>query len=131
MIAPAQSIADGETLVSSSQSFEVGFFSPGNSRNRFLGIWYKSTFRDVVWVANRNSPIADFGGVLTVNSAGNLILLDGTNNTVWSSTVFREAESPEAQLLDSGNFVTTKPSNLVRCICGRALITPQTRCCQI
>ncbi|XVF70451.1 hypothetical protein PTKIN_Ptkin11bG0162800 [Pterospermum kingtungense] len=105
MIAPAEFISDGETLVSSSQSLELGFFSPGNSRNRFLGIWYKNISMAVVWVANRNSPIADRGGVLTINSDGNLILFDGTNRTVWSSNVSTKAESPVAQLLDSGNFV--------------------------
>ncbi|XVF70447.1 hypothetical protein PTKIN_Ptkin11bG0162400 [Pterospermum kingtungense] len=56
------------------------------------------------WVANRNSPIADTGGVLTINGDGNLILFDGTNRTVWSNVSIK-AESPVAQLLDSGNFV--------------------------
>ncbi|XP_022753210.1 G-type lectin S-receptor-like serine/threonine-protein kinase At4g27290 [Durio zibethinus] len=104
-IAAAQSISDGQTLVSSSQSFELGFFSPGNSKNRFLGVWYKNLSGAVVWVANRNSPIAGAGGVLTINSDGNLILYDGTNSTVWSSNISRKAEGPVAQLLDSGNFV--------------------------
>ncbi|XWS51983.1 hypothetical protein CRYUN_Cryun11dG0028600 [Craigia yunnanensis] len=105
MIAPAQSISNGKTLVSSSESFELGFFSRGNSKNIFLGIWYKNIPGAVVWVANRNSPIADAGGVLTINSDGNLILFDGTNSTVWSSNGSRKAEGPVAQLLDSGNFV--------------------------
>ncbi|XP_022753955.1 G-type lectin S-receptor-like serine/threonine-protein kinase At4g27290 [Durio zibethinus] len=104
-IAAEQSISDGQTLVSSSQSFELGFFSPGNSKKRFLGIWYKNLSGAVVWVANRNSPIADAGGVLTLNSDGNLILFDGTNSTVWSSNISRKAEGPVAQLLDSGNLV--------------------------
>ncbi|XWS51984.1 hypothetical protein CRYUN_Cryun11dG0028700 [Craigia yunnanensis] len=59
----------------------------------------------VVWVANRNSPIADAVGVLTINSDGKLILFDGINTTVWSLNVSRKAEGPVAQLLDSGNFV--------------------------
>ncbi|XVF70431.1 hypothetical protein PTKIN_Ptkin11bG0161100 [Pterospermum kingtungense] len=104
--ASAQSISDGETLVSSSQTFELGFFSPGNSSKRFLGIWYKNISGAVVWVANRNSPIADSAGVLTINTDGNLILFDGTNRTVLSGNVSGKAESPVlAQLLDSGNFV--------------------------
>ncbi|XVE80245.1 hypothetical protein DITRI_Ditri14bG0124200 [Diplodiscus trichospermus] len=104
-IAPAQTISDGERLVSSSQSFELGFFSPGNSNNRFLGIWYKNIPEAVVWVANRNRPITDAGGVLTINSDGKMILFDGTNSTIWSSNVSRKAKAPVAQLLDSGNFV--------------------------
>ncbi|EOY12744.1 S-locus lectin protein kinase family protein, putative [Theobroma cacao] len=105
MISLAQSVSDGERLVSSSQRFELGFFSPGNSTFRFLGIWYKNIPKAVVWVANRNRSIAGAHGVLTVNNDGNLVLLDGTNSTVWSSNVSRKAEVPVAQLLDSGNFV--------------------------
>lgn len=105
VIAPGQSITDGETLVSSSQSFELGFFSLGNSKNRFLGIWYWNIPEAVVWVANRNNPLADENGVLTIDSDGNLVLFDGTNTTVWPSNVSRKAEGPVGQLLDSGNFV--------------------------
>ena len=43
-----QSISDGETLVSSGKSFELGFFSPGSSNNRYLGIWYKNEPTTVV-----------------------------------------------------------------------------------
>ncbi|KAK8602971.1 hypothetical protein V6N13_085173 [Hibiscus sabdariffa] len=107
MIALGQSISDGETLVSSSQRFELGFFSPNNSKNRFLGIWFWNTTRTVVWVANRNRPIADENGVLTIDRDGNLILVDRTNTSVWSSNVSRKAEGLVAQLLDSGNFVVT------------------------
>ncbi|XWS11127.1 hypothetical protein CRYUN_Cryun38cG0057200 [Craigia yunnanensis] len=105
MITPAQSISDGETLVSSSESFELGLFSPGNSKNRFLGIWYKNIPGPILWIANRNSPITDVNGLLIISGDGKLILLDGRNNTIWSSIVPRKAEAPVAQLLDSGNFV--------------------------
>ncbi|KAK6142591.1 hypothetical protein DH2020_022939 [Rehmannia glutinosa] len=54
-----QTIADGQTLISQNQNFELGFFYPGTSGNRFLGIWYKDTPDVVVWVANRNDPIKD------------------------------------------------------------------------
>lgn len=51
------------------QSFELGFFSPGKSENRCLGIWYKSTPETVVWVANRDDPIAECYRVLTIKSS--------------------------------------------------------------
>ena len=35
-----QNIRDGETITSAGGSFELGFFSLGNSQNRYLGIWY-------------------------------------------------------------------------------------------
>ncbi|XP_017980559.1 PREDICTED: G-type lectin S-receptor-like serine/threonine-protein kinase At4g27290 [Theobroma cacao] len=97
-------MSDGETLVSSGQSFELGFFSPGNSKNRYLGIWYKQTPETVSWVANRNNPITGSHGFLTVTKAG-LVLSNQTKSVVWSSNTTKVAESPIAQLLDSGNFV--------------------------
>ena len=56
IIAPNQSIKDGDVLVSSGQSYELGFFSSGiDSTRRYVGIWYrKVSERTVVWVANRD-----------------------------------------------------------------------------
>ncbi|XVF04058.1 hypothetical protein REPUB_Repub05bG0048300 [Reevesia pubescens] len=99
-----QSISDGESLVSSSQSFELGFFSPGNSKNRYLGIWYKQNPETVTWVANRNNPITGSNGFLTITKNG-LILFNYTSSAIWFSNTTKVAESPIAQLFDSGNFV--------------------------
>ena len=105
MISPSQSIRDGETLISAGGIFELGFFSPGNSNGRYLGIWYKLSPSTVAWVANRDKPINNTSGVLEVNNQGVLVLHNGTNNTFWSSNVSKAAENPVAQLLDSGNLV--------------------------
>ena len=43
--------------------------------------------------------------MLTIDSRGNLVLLDQTKNTIWSSNVSSIIAGPEAQLLDSGNLV--------------------------
>ncbi|KAF8377414.1 hypothetical protein HHK36_030791 [Tetracentron sinense] len=58
-ITPTQSItvSDGQTLVSSAQTFELGFFSPGNSKNNYIGIWYKNSPSVVLWVANRETQL--------------------------------------------------------------------------
>ncbi|KAJ0046090.1 hypothetical protein Pint_04376 [Pistacia integerrima] len=104
-ITSGQSIRDDETLISLSQRFELGFFSPGNSKNRYLGIWYKMTPQEVVWVANRNNPIPDKTGVLTISSNGSLLLINEAQSIFWSSNSSRMPANPEAQLLDSGNFV--------------------------
>ncbi|KAL2247563.1 UNVERIFIED_CONTAM: G-type lectin S-receptor-like serine/threonine-protein kinase [Sesamum indicum] len=105
-IAASQSLRDGETMVSNGGSFELGFFSPGNSKNRYLGIWYKNIpVRTIVWVANRKNPIKDMSGSLMINSTGSLLLSDGTNTVVWSTYSTRIPQSPVAQLLDSGNLV--------------------------
>ncbi|CAK9184387.1 unnamed protein product [Ilex paraguariensis] len=105
-IIPGQSISDGQTLVSSSQRFELGFFSSGRFENKYLGIWYKATPDTIVWTANRNNPIKDSKGVLTISSNGTLVLLNGTQTTIWSANLSKTAVSPAAQLLDTGNFVS-------------------------
>lgn len=106
-----KSIRDGDKLISSSQRFELGFFSPGNSNNRYLGIWYKISLETFVWVANRNNPIPDKNGVLTMNSYGNLVLLNKDKSVIWSSNSSSVPENPVAQLLDSGNLVLRENSN--------------------
>lgn len=101
-----QSLSDGETLVSPGQKFELSFFSPGSSKNRYVGIWYVKT--PDTRVANRNKPITDLQGVLSISSDGVLILRNGTQSIIWSSNSTRvsaEEITPIAQLLDSGNLV--------------------------
>ncbi|KAH7544252.1 hypothetical protein JRO89_XS15G0136200 [Xanthoceras sorbifolium] len=104
-ISRAQSITDGETLVSASQTFELGFFTTGNLNNRYLGIWYKFSPSTVVWVANRKMPITDKQGVLVVSDDGNLALLSKGKSIIWSTNSSRVPENPVAELLDSGNLV--------------------------
>ncbi|KAK7312947.1 hypothetical protein VNO77_37216 [Canavalia gladiata] len=103
----SQSIQDGETLVSAGGIIEVGFFSPGNSTRRYLGIWYKNVSPLIaVWVANRETPLENKLGVLKLNEKGVLVLLNGSNSIIWSSNVPSKAmNNPIATLLDSGNFV--------------------------
>ncbi|KAL9444282.1 hypothetical protein AB3S75_017463, partial [Citrus x aurantiifolia] len=106
-ITSSQSLNDGRTLVSKDGSFELGFFSPGSSKNRYVGIWYKNMpFKTVVWVANRINPINDSSGLLVVNETGNLILTSQNKSVVWSANLSKEVQTPVVlQLLDSGNLV--------------------------
>ncbi|KAJ4726192.1 S-receptor-like serine/threonine-protein kinase [Melia azedarach] len=103
----SQSLSDGSTLVSKDERFELGFFSPVNSSNRYLGIWYKNIpVKTVVWVANRLNPINDSSGSLLINGTGNLVLMSQNKSVVWSVNLTKEVESSAvAQLLDSGNLV--------------------------
>ena len=74
-ITQSQTISEGRTLVSAGGRFELGFFSPGSSNNRYLGTWYKNiSVTTVVWVANRSNPIKDLSGVLMINSTGKIII---------------------------------------------------------
>ncbi|KAL4652335.1 hypothetical protein ACB092_01G225900 [Castanea dentata] len=106
-ITQSQTISEGRTLVSAGGSFELGFFSPGSSTNRYLGIWYKNIpVKTVVWVANRRNPIKDLSGVLMINNTGNLVLLSqNTTSIVWYANSTKQASNPIVQLLDSGNLV--------------------------
>ncbi|KAK9152089.1 hypothetical protein Syun_010398 [Stephania yunnanensis] len=102
-----QSLSDGQTLTSSDHTFQLGFFSPPKSKNRYLGIWFKNSNSTVVWVANRANPISDSSATLTFQSDGNLAIFNGTKTKtlVWSSNLTRRVENPVAQILWSGNFV--------------------------
>ncbi|RDX65312.1 G-type lectin S-receptor-like serine/threonine-protein kinase, partial [Mucuna pruriens] len=101
----SQSMSDGETLVSKGGKFELGFFSPGSSQKRYLGIWYKNIpIQTIVWVANRANPINDSSGILTVNSKGNLVLSQN-GSLVWFTNSQKKAQNPVAELMDSGNLV--------------------------
>ncbi|BBH00795.1 hypothetical protein Prudu_010883 [Prunus dulcis] len=103
-------LAEGQTIVSPGNIFELGFFSPNNSAaNKYVGIWYQNILpRKVVWVANREKPlaVADTVASLRISSNGTLELVDGKQNSVWSNNVSVPSNSSAAALLlDDGNFV--------------------------
>ncbi|KAM2881112.1 hypothetical protein COP2_014228 [Malus domestica] len=109
-ISPGQSLSGGQTMTSPSGTFELGFFTPGNSRNYYLGIWYKNqTIKTVVWVANRQQPVSEPKfSVLVLVKNGNLILSSPSKVAVWSTNSrSKVSNSSVAKLLDSGNFVIT------------------------
>ncbi|KAL1102996.1 hypothetical protein V6Z11_D05G405900 [Gossypium hirsutum] len=108
IINPGDVIKDGgETLESENGTFEMGFFSPGNSNNRYIGIWYKFSNTTVVWVANREAPVSDNNGVLSFDNNGILTLFNETNGVVWytNPNTSRTPHEPVLQLFDSGNLV--------------------------
>ncbi|KAM2859131.1 hypothetical protein COP2_024590 [Malus domestica] len=73
-LALEESVGADQTLISYRGTFALGFFSPENSKNFFLGIWYNTIPKNLkVWVANRGSPL-DSPGVLTLSADGNLVV---------------------------------------------------------
>ncbi|KAI9386376.1 hypothetical protein POPTR_010G015533v4 [Populus trichocarpa] len=102
----AQFIGDGDTIVSSGGTYELGFFSPGKSKSRYLGIWYgKISVQTAVWVANRETPLNDSSGLVRLTNQGVLVLLNRSGSIIWSSNTSTPARNPVAQLLDTGNLV--------------------------
>ncbi|XP_035836093.1 G-type lectin S-receptor-like serine/threonine-protein kinase At4g27290 [Helianthus annuus] len=114
-ISAHQEIRDGKaTLVSEGEMFELGFFSPGKSKKRYLGIWYKKiSYGTVVWVANRNTPIADRSGMLKLSKQGNLVICSGDNPMVWSSNSTGNNSVVVAQILDTGNLVVWNKNKMI------------------
>jgi serine/threonine protein kinase len=123
-ISSGESLLQSQTIVSNGSIFELGFFSPGNSTNYYIGIWFKNvSVQTVVWVANRDNP-------LTSSSVANssLVLSDDTlnlytgglrdQNIIWSTLSLTsddddESNSTEAILLDTGNLVIRGRSGII------------------
>ncbi|KAI9083686.1 hypothetical protein K1719_034387 [Acacia pycnantha] len=97
-------IKDSETVSSNNSAFKLGFFSPQNTTDRYVGIWYAINSK-VTWVANRNQPLQDSSGVVTISEDKNLVVLNGKKKVFWSSNMSNTASSSTAQLLNSGNLV--------------------------
>ncbi|PUZ41797.1 LOW QUALITY PROTEIN: hypothetical protein GQ55_9G533500 [Panicum hallii var. hallii] len=115
-LSTGESLAGNRTLVSAGGKFELGFFSPaGGGSDYYVGVWYKRIpGRTVIWVLNRDSPVADPASAeLTVARDGNLLLLltgNGPQRAIWSSnsTGSRDGDDGDAAvavLLDTGNLV--------------------------
>ncbi|CAL5411095.1 unnamed protein product [Camellia sinensis] len=107
-----QPINDSESIISSNKVFQLGFFSPVNTTNRYVGIWYNNIpVKTVVWVANRDRPLIDSSGTLMISKDGNLVVLNGQKENIWSSNVSNSTVNSSARLLDSGNLVLVDNSN--------------------
>ena len=103
-ITPTQYMKDPGILISDNTKFVLGFFSPGNSTNRYVGIWYMSKSA-IVWVANRNEPLKNSSGVVKISEEGNLVVLNAKKQVIWSTNMTNIGSNSSAKLLDSGNLV--------------------------
>ncbi|KAL5731119.1 non-specific serine/threonine protein kinase [Ranunculus cassubicifolius] len=102
---PTQLIRDSNSITSLNQIFRLGFFSPSNSSNRYIGIWYAKFPGEIVWVANRENPLIDLSGVLRISGDGNIVVLDRKQNVVWTTNITIATNSSQAELLNTGNLV--------------------------
>uniref|UniRef100_A0A1J3DRG8 non-specific serine/threonine protein kinase n=1 Tax=Noccaea caerulescens TaxID=107243 RepID=A0A1J3DRG8_NOCCA len=105
-ITPTSPLSIGQTLSSPNEIYELGFFSPNNSQNLYVGIWFKGIIpRVVLWVANRENPVTDSTANLAITSNGTLILLNGKNGVVWSIGETFSSNGSRAELSDTGNLI--------------------------
>ncbi|CAA7405683.1 unnamed protein product [Spirodela intermedia] len=112
-----ESLRDGETLISSNQVFELGFFTPagGNSSARYVGIWYYGLpSLTVVWVGNRNHPISGNSSRLTFADDGNLVIASGAGDPIRITNSSAATGNSTLQLAHSGNlFLNTSVGDTV------------------
>ncbi|CAI9772525.1 unnamed protein product [Fraxinus pennsylvanica] len=96
-----------QTIVSAGRTFELGFFTPGNSANYYVGIWYTNVSqRTIVWVANREKPISDISSAELKILDGNLVLVEKSKDLIWSTNISSTtSNSVVATLNDYGNLV--------------------------
>jgi hypothetical protein len=109
-ITHTKSLSLGNKLISKSGDFVLGFFSTTNSNGSlYLGIWYDNIPEcTIVWVANRDSPIAATSStIITITNTSDLVLTDSNGLTVWLSknNITSGATRVAAVLLNTGNFV--------------------------
>ncbi|KAB2627164.1 G-type lectin S-receptor-like serine/threonine-protein kinase [Pyrus ussuriensis x Pyrus communis] len=111
-ITPNQPLRYDDVLLSTTKIFALGFFSPGNSQNRYIGVWYNNIpIQTIVWIANRDNPITPIAGtgLLAIHGDhGGLVIYGKDQNTpLWSAnvTVSSPNNSVIAKLLDTGNLV--------------------------
>ncbi|KAJ8617851.1 hypothetical protein MRB53_014037 [Persea americana] len=97
-----EKIGIGQTLVSSNKVFQLGFFTPGNSQNRYFGIFSEDY---TVWVADRENPLSANSATLTIQDDGNLAVITGGGYIFWSTDVSIASNTTTAVLLDTGNLV--------------------------
>ena len=96
-----------EELFSAEGKFKLGFFNL-TSNHYYIGIWHNDDNRaredSLVWVANRDNPILNNPGSLTIDDNGNLTI---THNGNLSIVLYsgHEATNASAVLKDNGNFV--------------------------
>ncbi|PIN01423.1 Serine/threonine protein kinase [Handroanthus impetiginosus] len=103
-ILPGLLVQDPDTIQSHRNVFKLGFFTPENTTNRYLGVFYTVSERTVIWVANRDNPLRDASSTVTISSDGNLVLINGRNQTVWSTNA-TSTRNTTLQIQDTGNLV--------------------------
>nr|GEZ19314.1 G-type lectin S-receptor-like serine/threonine-protein kinase At4g27290 isoform X2 [Tanacetum cinerariifolium] len=80
-ISDSQLLTDGDTLVSESGIFELGFFRPaGSSENKYLGIRNMS----MIWSSNTTMTTSQ-NVTAKLHDTGNLVLLDQHETVIWQS----------------------------------------------
>ncbi|XP_021307165.1 S-locus-specific glycoprotein S13 [Sorghum bicolor] len=117
---PNKPLTVGSTLISDDGTFALGFFSPSNSTQKhyfYVGIWYNKIPKDnVVWVANRATPVTDpSSATLALTNTSNLVLSSTNSQMLWTANISSASETTagEATLDNTGNFILRTSEGVV------------------
>ncbi|KAK8608463.1 hypothetical protein V6N13_023886 [Hibiscus sabdariffa] len=103
-ITQGQQLKHDQQLVSTSGMFKLGFKSVYKDSS-YLGTWYNGEDDNLLWVANRNTPIFGGTGVLEIDDRGSLKIGQPGYPVVLYLYTVEEPCNTSATLEDSGNFV--------------------------
>ncbi|KAL8485191.1 hypothetical protein ACS0TY_027482 [Phlomoides rotata] len=98
-------IKDPDSIVSKKHKFGLGFFSPENTTNRYLGIFYAFSQETVVWVASSETLLKDSSRIVTISKDERSCAhqLKKPNSVVNQRNHFSpEHHSPDSRLWKSG-----------------------------
>ncbi|KAF3773209.1 G-type lectin S-receptor-like serine/threonine-protein kinase [Nymphaea thermarum] len=86
-ISAGHSITGNQTITSKGGKFELGYFSLGSPARYYIGIWFKDVTDDnVVWVANRDTPLQNNTAELKISKDGsNLVIQTKSGFLIWST----------------------------------------------
>ncbi|KAI3515341.1 hypothetical protein L1887_14207 [Cichorium endivia] len=75
-------------LESDNKMFQMGFFPRQKTSEvrQYVGIWYTVDPSTIVWVANRDDPVLDTSGFLTVSEDGSAKVLNDNETTYFSTS---------------------------------------------
>ncbi|XP_022635862.1 putative receptor protein kinase ZmPK1 [Vigna radiata var. radiata] len=94
-------------LISPNAIFSAGFIAIGENAYSFA-IWFTEPHfhspNTVTWMANRDQPVNGKRSKLSLTNDGNVVLVDASFNTAWSSNT-DSLDPVELHLRDDGNLV--------------------------
>ncbi|XP_042433667.1 G-type lectin S-receptor-like serine/threonine-protein kinase At4g27290 isoform X2 [Zingiber officinale] len=105
---PGEYLYEGQTLISANGRFTLGFFSPGDRRSVYAGVWYTNvtdTAQAVVWVINNDRPVTISPGYLHFTDDGMFGVYDYEQSRLWVTGSPRRRNSTLVRLSDSGNLM--------------------------
>ncbi|KAL0375742.1 UNVERIFIED_CONTAM: G-type lectin S-receptor-like serine/threonine-protein kinase [Sesamum calycinum] len=93
-------------LVSANRVFTLGFYTPENTNNSYVAVWYTDGLYYPVWIGNREKPVfTNSTPVLAIDSTGKLIIKHGGGESIELYAGESDKNVSACTLLDTGNFV--------------------------